>query len=367
LTRELNAIEAAVAGDARLASLLETRRLAASRTASDDDDSSSSSSSVSSNSSSNNGGGSHSNARGGGSRSMRSAVATLMLVLFSFGALFNAGLAPRDALSGGSGGAASGNARTTGRALLAAADVGSRGSVLTNESAWPARAAPSSPSAAATSAAASAAAAAAAAAALPDSAALRRLAAQFEQARPSLAPLLELVPPSLLHHHQHQQQQQQSPEAPIQPLQSAVPPLPQQQRRHNTQQQQQQQQQQLDDDEKERDELPALVLADEKTTSERREEADKSGAALVEWSERRASSGPVENATYWFTPNVRALRRGNDPNLLGLMLPITAFDSRYAASHASPDDVPVLELICEVKSVMRTPFFASSFLDSQPE
>lgn len=66
-----------------------------------------------------------------------------------------------------------------------------------------------------------------------------------------------------------------------------------------------------------------------------------------------------------YAPHVRSLRRGVDRNLLGLMLPLTAFDDadapQYDSASVIGDDVPVLEVMCEVKSVLRTPFFASTF------
>ena len=277
---------------------------------------------------------------------MRAAVATLMLVLFSFGALFNSGGLHRDSLapagSGGSGaGSASGDVvaptgRATGRALLAApskvheAVAAAANHIASNNDTplvWPHTTA----------------------GAHHDIGALRRLAEQFDRARPSLAPLLDLVPPndakpaaaattttttttSTANTHNN----------------NAAAPID---APHNT----------LHVHTSHEDDTPPhLVIAGDNSNSAH----DSSAASLVAWSERRASSGPVENATYWFTPQVRALRRGNDPNLLGLMLPMTAFDAQHRAdSPLDADNVPVLELICEVKSVMRTPFFASSFVE----
>ena len=58
-----------------------------------------------------------------------------------------------------------------------------------------------------------------------------------------------------------------------------------------------------------------------------------------------------------YAPQLRSLRRGVDHNLLGLMVPLTAFDDDDALprdeqsySVLSDDDVPVLEVMCEVKS-----------------
>jgi hypothetical protein len=71
----------------------------------------------------------------------------------------------------------------------------------------------------------------------------------------------------------------------------------------------------------------------------------------------REASGPVPNATYWFTPQIRSLKRGEDATLLGIMLPLSAFDDTIEAGV----DSPVIEVMCKVQSVHRTPFTQSSF------
>jgi hypothetical protein len=107
---------------------------------------------------------------------------------------------------------------------------------------------------------------------------------------------------------------------------------------------------------------------------------------------RSCACGLCECMHNRYAPQVRSLRRGADRSLLGLMLPLTAFegdvqrdtyasaDSDESATSVFGDDVPVLEVdgvrcvcararvtmscvqvMCEVKSVLRTPFFASTF------
>jgi hypothetical protein len=85
-------------------------------------------------------------------------------------------------------------------------------------------------------------------------------------------------------------------------------------------------------------------------TVQRIEAAD----AVAPW---REASGPVPNATYWFTPQIRSLKRGEDATLLGIMLPLSAFDDTIEAGV----DSPVIEVMCKVQSVHRTPFTQSSF------
>jgi hypothetical protein len=173
---------------------------------------------------------------------------------------------------------------------------------------------------------------------------------QPQPAENGFGTLLDIVDKSdrFVHEHAQQQiklakmkkQQQQGVPPPSKPYSAAAAGMPvqkassQQQQQHQQHQHQQQQQQQQ---------------------QQQRKVSIEAATAVAPWGE---ASGPVANATYWFVPQIRSLKRGDDATLLGIMLPLSALDPDAVPDS---DDSPVVEVMCKVQSVQRTPFTQHSF------